>query len=245
LYRNDRRAIVCHTQLRRVIVARMALSTARTLPALRDEYVAMYNSMTIRPERLAAVDSRVRRITANEARYRSVADPAGVPWYVVGIIHSLEGGGFGAHLHNGDPLTARTTHVPVGRPLTGNPPFTWEESARDAIAMRGWNASTDWSLPGVLYQLEKYNGFGYRPIGIASPYLWSFSNHYTRGKFASDNRFDPNLVSQQAGAATILRRMMDLDASGVGTQTKTLWPYVVSAAVLIGAAVLIAYPPRR
>ena len=111
--------------------------------------------------------------------------------------------------------------------------------------MRGWNTSTDWSLPGVLYQLEKYNGFGYRPLGIPSPYLWSFSNHYTRGKFTSDNHFDPNAVSQQVGAAAILHRMMDLDASGIRTQTKPLWPYVVSAAVLIGAAVLIAYPSHR
>ena len=218
----------------------MALSTARTLPALRDEYVAMFDSMAIRPEKLASVDARVRSIAANEARYRSVADPAGVPWYVVGIIHSLEGGGFNAHLHNGDPLTARTTHVPAGRPLTGNPPFTWEQSAADAIAMRGWNASTDWSLPGTLYQLEKYNGFGYRPVGIPSPYLWSFSNHYQRGKFASDGHFDPNLVSAQAGAATILRRMMDLGVIQTVTPPKVVWPYVAGGLSVALAAWIIA-----
>jgi lysozyme family protein len=218
----------------------MALSTARTLPALRDEYVAMFDSMAIRPEKLASVDARVRSIVANEARYRSVADPAGVPWYVVGIIHSLEGGGFGAHLHNGDPLTARTTHIPAGRPLTGNPPFTWEQSAADAIAMRGWNASTDWSLPGTLFQLEKFNGFGYRPVGIPTPYLWSFSNHYQRGKFASDGHFDPSLVSAQAGAATILRRMMDLGVIQTVTPPKVVWPYVAGGLSVALAAWIIA-----
>lgn len=175
--------------------------------------------MVVNPSRVPAVDAIARRIAANEGRYRSVADPVGVPWWVVGIIHSLEGGGFSAHLHNGDPLTARTTHVPANRPLAGSPPFTWEESARDAIAMRGWNAQTDWSLPGTLYQLEKYNGWGYRPLGIPTPYLWSMTNHYNRGKFTSDGRFDPNAVSAQAGAAAILRRMSDMgliSAQGTG-----------------------------
>lgn len=222
----------------------MSLSTARTLPALRDEYEALWSSMALRPERLAAIDARVARIVANEARYRSVADPAGVPWYVVGIVHSLEGGGFGAHLHNGDPLTARTTHVPAGRPATGTPPFTWEESARDAIAMRGWNASTDWSLPGTLYQLEKYNGFGYRPLGIATPYLWSFTNHYTRGKFTSDGQFDPNAVSAQAGAAALLRRLADGGYLRVPPPTLSWASYVAGGFFVAAAAWWIATDRR-
>jgi lysozyme family protein len=218
----------------------MALSAARTLPALRDEYLALWSSMAIRPERMASVDARVQRIIANKTRYRSVADPLGVPWYVVGIVHSLEGGGFSAHLHNGDPLTARTTHVPAGRPTTGNPPFTWEESATDALRSRGWSASTDWSIPGTLYQLEKYNGFGYRPLGIATPYLWSFSNHYTRGKFTSDGQFNANAVSAQAGGAAILRRLADAGYVGAPIPTMSWAPYVAGGVAMAVAAWLIA-----
>ena len=118
-------------------------------------------------------------------RYETVGKALGTPWYVVGLIHTMEASGnFGAHLHNGDPLSARTTHVPAGRPKTGTPPFTWEESATDALTMQGFPAWKDWSVPGTLYKLEGYNGWGYHDHhpDVNTPYLWSFSNHYTSGE---------------------------------------------------------------
>ena len=88
----------------------------------------------MRPSRRAAVNQLAARISASRPRYEKVGKALGIPWYVVGIIHSLEASGnFTRHLHNGDPLTARTTHVPAGRPKTGKPPFTWEQSAIDAL----------------------------------------------------------------------------------------------------------------
>jgi lysozyme family protein/peptidoglycan hydrolase-like protein with peptidoglycan-binding domain len=175
---------------------------------LRQNYNLLYQSLLIRPARRAAVDQMVRRLTANKARYQKVAKAIGMPWYVVGIIHSLEAGGnFTKHLHNGDPRTARTTHVPAGRPKTGKPPFTWEASAIDALS--GFRAWKDWSVPGTLFKLEGYNGFGYRDHHptVPSPYLWSFSNHYTRGKYVADGKFSPGAVSQQCGAAVLLKRL--------------------------------------
>jgi lysozyme family protein len=176
----------------------------------RKGYELLYESMLVRPNRRAAVDQVVQRITANRARYQKVGKALGVPWYVIGIIHSLEASGdFTRHLHNGDPLTARTTHVPAGRPPTGKPPFTWEQSAIDALRLRGLDRWKDWSVPGTLYELEGYNGFGYRDHhpSCPSPYLWSFSNHYTRGKYVADGRFSPSAVSQQCGAAVLLKRL--------------------------------------
>jgi lysozyme family protein len=176
--------------------------------AQRQHYNLLYQSLLIRPTRRTAVDQMVRRVTANKARYQKVAKALGMPWYVVGIIHSLEAGGdFTKHLHNGDPLTARTTHVPAGRPKNGRPPFSWEQSAIDALSrFRGWK---DWSVPGTLYQLEGYNGFGYRDHhpNVPSPYLWSFSNHYTKGKYVGDGKFSTTAVSQQVGAAVLLKRL--------------------------------------
>ncbi len=116
---------------------------------------------------------------------------------------------FKKHLHNGDPLTARTVQVPKGRPTAGKPPFTWEESAVDALTMEGFTTKTDWSISGMLSSFEKYNGMGYRKRGIHSPYLWSFSNHFTRGKFTADGVFDHNAISKQVGAAVLLRRMSE------------------------------------
>ena len=184
----------------------MAAMTA----AQRRRYELLYESCLCRPKRKAQVGALVKRITANRARYQKVGRAVGIPWYVVGIIHSLEASGdFTRHLHNGDPLTARTVHVPAGRPKTGRPPFTWEQSAVDALRGRGLGAWTDWTVPGTLYQLEAYNGFGYRDQhpNVPSPYLWSFSNHYTRGKYVADGRFSPAAVSQQVGAALLLKQL--------------------------------------
>src|SRR5262249_26048617 len=108
--------------------------------------------------------------------------------------------------------TARTVNVPAGMPKTGAPPFTWEESATDALQARNLNHVTDWGLPGTLYQLEAYNGFGYRSNHpeVLTPYLWSFSSNYTSGKYVADHKFDPTAVSKQCGAAVLLRRMSEL-----------------------------------
>lgn len=111
------------------------------------------------------------------------------------------------HLHNGDPLNARTVHVPANRPATGAPPFTWRESARDAMIFRKYAQVGNWDVPRVLYQLELYNGLGYRPRGIPSPYLWCFSNLYSKGKYTADGNFDPNAISKQCGAAVMLKAL--------------------------------------
>jgi len=198
----------------------MAGLTARR----RQSYELLYESCLVRPKRQAAVGQLAARINANKARYAKVGKALGVPWYVVGIIHSLEAGGdFSRHLHNGDPLTARTTHVPAGRPPTGKPPFTWEQSATDALRLRGMDRWKDWSIPGTLYELEGYNGFGYRDHhpNVPSPYLWSFSNHYTRGKYVADGRFSATAVSQQVGAALLLKQLVAAAPSNGGLRVAT------------------------
>ena len=191
--------------------------------SLRREYTLLYGSCYVRPARKAVVDSVARGLAANKARYQKVGDALGVPWYVIAVIHSLEAGGdFTRHLHNGDLLTARTVHVPAGRPVKGNPPFTWEQSATDAL--RGLRKWKDWSVPGSLYQLEAYNGWGYRNHRppVPSPYLWSFSNHYTRGKYVADGRFSPTAVSQQCGAAVVLKRLQEAGRAAVASGPRLL-----------------------
>jgi hypothetical protein len=117
---------------------------------------------------------------------------------------------FKHHLHNGDPLTGYTVHVPANRPKVGHaPPFTFEESAVDAIKLMKYDQVTNWSLSFILLKLEGYNGFGYNRKGIHTPYLWSYSNHYTKGKYVKDGVYDANAVSSQLGAAVILKRMED------------------------------------
>jgi lysozyme family protein len=173
---------------------------------LRGEYQNFFDSCRVRPEFQDNVNFYVSRLTKFKNVYSDVGTGLNIPWYVIGILHGLECGfNFGTHLHNGDPLSARTTHVPANRPTQGNPPFTWRDSARDAMVIKGYDKVTDWSPQRALFLFEKYNGFGYRKIGIPSPYLWSFSNLYVKGKFVADHKFDANAVSKQCGAGVMLK----------------------------------------
>ena len=179
---------------------------------LKEEYEYLFNTCLIRPERADLVEQTVDRILNNKPRYEAVGTSMGIPWSFVAVIHNMEASlSFMKHLHNGDPLTGRTVHVPAGRPRDGSPPFTWEQSAEDALALRGLGAATDWSLAGTLYQMEGYNGWGYRLYHshVLSPYLWGFSNHYTSGKYVADGTWSDTAVSKQCGSAVLLRRMAE------------------------------------
>lgn len=181
---------------------------------LRNEYENLFNSCIIRQEVFPAVEKIISKLQGNEIRYQNVSETLGIPWGFVAVIHNMEASlSFDKHLHNGDPLTGRTVQVPAGRPVKGQPPFTWEESAADALTLKGLNSQTDWSLAGTLYQLERYNGWGYRLYHpyVLSPYLWGFSNHYKSGKYIADGTWSDTAVSKQCGSAVLLRRMAEIE----------------------------------
>jgi len=177
-------------------------------------YSNMWNDISIPESKRDVVDRAAARILAKRHHYGNLV---GVPWWWIAITHHLESSGdFKTHLHNGDSLQRRTVRVPAGRPTAGSPPFTWTESAIDALEMKKLHKVKDWSIPRALYEWERYNGFGYFPRKINSPYLWSFSTHYTSGKYVSDGKYDPSAVSKQIGAAVLLRAMID---QGLRTDT--------------------------
>lgn len=172
-------------------------------------YQTLYDTMIIAPEKLFTLDKLCGKIYGHKNRYLAVTGATGVPWYVIAAIHYRESSGsFTRHLHNGDPLTTRTTHVPAGRPKKGTPPFTWEESAIDALTMQGLHKVTDWSMGNTLVLLEKYNGLGYRKKGLPSPYVWSWTNQYKSGKYVADGAFDPKVVDAQCGVAAIIKSLL-------------------------------------
>lgn len=182
---------------------------ALTLADLRPKYEALWASCELRAERVGEIAFHRMKLAKGRPRYEEVMARTGVPWWFVGIVHGLEAGfNFGGHLHNGDPLARRTVQVPKGRPLAWQPPSDWLSSALDALALKGYDKATDWSVPASLFRFESYNGFGYWPRGISSPYLWSFSKHFTKGKFVADGKFDANAGSKQCGAAVMLKALV-------------------------------------
>lgn len=180
---------------------------------LRELYVKRFASCI--PLKPALVASVWGEIVARRQLYDDLRTLAGgkIPWHVLGVLHRMESDGrIDRHLHNGDPLTARTVNVPAGRPIEGKPPFSWLQSAEDAIRVQGLHLWSDWSLSGTLYRIESWNGTGYLRwhSETPTPYLWAGSNVYTKGKYTSDGKWDPEAVSKQLGAAVLLNHGAEL-----------------------------------
>jgi len=178
-----------------------------------------------------------------KARYKAVSSRTGVPWYVIAVIHMREcptlrdgSPSFDHSLAQGDRWNQKSIHVPAGR----GPFKSWEDCAVDALVNCAPYAARwkDWSIGGILTILEQYNGLGYANRGIASPYIWSGTDQYVRGKYVADGRFDPNAVDQQLGCAGLLMAMAVLDREVVfgatpandntATATTTNKPVVVA-----------------
>jgi len=162
--------------------------------------------VTTEPKKVTVLNYICKVILANEPHYKIVENATGVPWPVIAAIHFRESSlNFKTHLHNGDPLTDWTVHVPKGRPKQGTPPFFWADSAVDALG--GLMIPRVWDLSGCAEFLERYNGLGYRKRELCSPYVWNFTNHYTIGLFVADGKFDPFKREARPGCISILKAL--------------------------------------
>lgn len=176
---------------------------------LRQEYQQRFDAAKVLPARQEVVAQSVRKILGNRARYERITKSMTMPWYFLAIIHGMEADfRFDSHLHNGDPLTGRTVRVPAGRPARGTPPFSWEESAMDAITVNRYDKWNDWSIAGMLVAWERYNGLGYRQYGVNSPYVWACTDLYAKGRYVADGRFEANAESRQCGAVAMLKGLI-------------------------------------
>jgi lysozyme family protein len=175
-----------------------------------------------------------RKIIALKASYQQISDATnGVPWYMIGVIDSREGGisklGH-THLHCGDSLDYYTRHVPAGRPHVGHgPPFTFFESAVDALRMKGFQNIKAWPIERQLFELQPYNGLGYFYKNIPSPYLWSCTNQYDPpygpgGKYVADGVFSRTTVDSQIGCAPQLWYIAHLEGFTIPAESTRAAP---------------------
>lgn len=169
-----------------------------------DDYQKMFNEIKIRDEWKDRVAYAAKLIFSSKARYETVSKKTGVPWAFIGALHHMESNcDFTKHLHNGDSLKKRTVQVPRNRPPYGSGPYSWEESALDALAYDNIKPPLN-TESQMLHKAESYNGVGYKRRGVPSPYLWSGTQFYSRGKYVRDGVYDPNVISKQVGVAAIL-----------------------------------------
>lgn len=173
-----------------------------------DEYNRLYAAMQVQPGHADEIQKAIAAISFGIERYEALVNQVNpkCPWYAVGIAHYMECNcNFNKHIHNGDSLLKRTVNEPKNRPVAGNPPFNWEYSAADWMALKGWGRWQDWKPADILARLELNNGLGYRYKGIFTPYLWSYTQFYVKGKYAADGVYNSELISKQVGAAILLK----------------------------------------
>ena len=136
----------------------------------------------------------------NKDVYEEIANETGVPPELIAAIHYRESGcNFETYLHNGQPLGEPTTIVPKGRIF-----YDFSEAAIDALNSEQKNKdislSKDDSIEMMMLFAELYNGTGYTDYkNTVSPYVYSGTDVYISGKYASDGVYDPNLVDKQPG----------------------------------------------
>jgi lysozyme family protein len=177
--------------------------------SLKASYRKLWDGMTINANSAQAAMLAANRIISGRDRYKAIEKRTSVPWFFIGLCHMREGNfNFNTYLGNGQSLSRPTTIVPIGR----GPFPSFEDGAVDALKYQGLVSVTDWSLERIAFCLEGFNGYGYRAKGVNSPYLWSGTNRYTKGKFVADHLFDENAVDKQLGSLAVLSRLCALDA---------------------------------
>lgn len=183
-------------------------------------YRHLWTTAVVKPEKQESASHQAARIIAHRVEYEAVAKDAGggIPWFMIGALHVRESDqDFKTHLHCGDSLYARTHNEPRGRPKadpkSGHLPYTFEESAIDALCMQphALDKVKPWSVERLLYECEKYNGWGYLTKGN-SPYVWSWTSQYDSGKYVADHKYDPKAVDKQPGVAAIFKALVLEDA---------------------------------
>jgi len=190
---------------------------------LKSEYENLWVTMKVRPERAGTVDAIARKLLAHKAQYQAVEGATRVPWFVIAAWHNRESDAdFNTQLAQGDPLDRVSVNEPSGR----GPFDTWEESAIDALVTLkhldrvAAGGGGEWPPARICYETERYNGFGYRNYhpSVKSPYLWSFTTHYTAGKYVADGKF--SAIAVRRGAAPDPART---SAVGGGRSEATKW----------------------
>lgn len=180
------------------------------IPALVIANQARWNNAKL--TRLPEFNNVAKRLVAAKGKYKAVEQRTGVPWFVVAVIHEREASqSWSANIAQGDPWNRRSVHVPKGR----GPFKSWDDAADDALLNCSPFAGKwkDWTAGGAMALLEQYNGLGYAAKRLPSPYCWSGTDQYQRGKYVADGVFDPNVVDKQLGCAGLILAMMAIDPS--------------------------------
>lgn len=156
---------------------------------------AMYHHANVLSPMAHEAQVMAYRVRDNRRDYEVVAKHTGIPWQDIGVMHMRECGcDMDKSLADGSPLHS----------------MSFIQEATETMLDRLQYVAAPHTLGDRLYLIESHNGFSYRGHGIFSPYLWSGTQFYTKGKFPRDHYFDPNVVDAQIGCVAVLKVLEDL-----------------------------------
>jgi len=164
----------------------------------RQGYLNLWRKMEVQPGRIKASNNLAETIVHLRSRYFVIQQQTSVPWWFIGLLHMRESSfNFGTYLGDGSNLAGRWA--------------SFADGAHAALAHEGFVGVKDWPVSYQLWASEKWNGQGYFALPhVNSPYLWSWSNLYVRGKYRHDGPggFDASFVDPQPGVAPVLASLI-------------------------------------
>jgi lysozyme family protein len=182
-----------------------------TFAAMSAGYRSLWAKAKVRSESQGAAEKAAKSIIANKARYQAVERKTGVPWFWIGATHYRESTfDWSKSLAQGDPWDKKSVRIPRGR----GPFPSWEAAAIDAlVTLKKLDKVRPWSIDQMLYEFERYNGFGYVGRGVNSPYLWAGTTLQQPGKYVADKVWSSIAWDKQLGCACILKALCVLDGT--------------------------------
>lgn len=190
-----------------------------TFAASKAGYGNLWRSMTV--TRRADASRAAAGMIGDKGRFQVIEDATGVPWFWIAIVAEREGNGFGGYLGNGERIIGtnkKTRLVPKNR----GPFASWNDGAIDSLEYKKLDKIDDWPVERLLYEFERWNGWGYGKgaLGsraINSPYVWAGTSLYGTapniGKYVADHKFDSRHIDKQLGAAALLKQLAGADMS--------------------------------
>lgn len=148
--------------------------------------------------------------TENYNLYEQISIETGVPPALIAALHYRESAcDFGTYLHNGQPLGKPTTMVPKNVNFDNfyDAAVAALETAQEE---KDFHLSQDSDITSMMTFAELYNGTGYTNYhNMASPYVFSGTNVYEKGKYTSDGNFSSEVIDRQPGVYLLVMSVMN------------------------------------
>ena len=145
----------------------------------------------------------------NKSRYQAISDRIKaktgkyIPPELIASLHYRESScNFNTYLHNGQKLGRKTTLEPKGIFFNN-----FEDAAVDAILRVGVDEVINGDIDSYLKFAEKFNGFGYRKKGVASPYVWAGTTKYKGGMYVADHKYSAYAKDKRCGVAVLMNEI--------------------------------------